>query len=107
MPATENFRAAGRIVVVLCTLLGGCGYHREVGLGERCGDFMRQAYPGAHIEITEEAASAAGLNAITAKVSAERRDMPANDPLPRHLAVTCRFDEGVLTGFHWTAGPMR
>jgi hypothetical protein len=25
--------------------------------------------------------------------------------VPRDLAVECRFDENVLTGFRWTAGP--
>jgi hypothetical protein len=31
--------------------------------------------------------------------------LPPGAPLPQDLAVECRFDENILTGFRWTAGP--
>jgi hypothetical protein len=46
------------------------------------------------------------LTTIVARVEASRSDLPAEAPLRRDLAAECRFDENVLTEFHWTAGPM-
>lgn len=66
---------------------------------------MQRAYPSADIDITKREAAAAGTNTITARVQGVRRDMLPDGPLPRDLAVECRFDGDILTGFRWTAGP--
>lgn len=68
---------------------------------------MRRAYPSATIEITKSEASATSLTTIMARVEGVRSEMPEGGPLPRDLAVECRFDENILTGFRWTAGPLR
>ena len=91
----------------LCSLAAGCSIPHETGLAERCADVMRRAYPSATIEITKSEATATTLTTIIARVEGLRTDMPPDAPLRRDLAVECRFDENVLTGFRWTAGPTR
>jgi len=97
--------AAGTLTVVTCSLAPGCSIPRDVGAAERCADVMRRAYPSAALDITKSEASATGLTTIIARVEGARTDTPPDSPLPRDLAVECRFDENVLTGFRWTAGP--
>lgn len=101
-------RQAPAVVVLafLCLELTGCGIPRSVGLAERCADIMRRANPGAALEITKSEASATSLTTIMAQVEAVRTDLPEGAPAPRDLAVECRFDENILTGFRWTAGPL-
>lgn len=74
-------------------------------MAERCADLMKSAYPGADIDITKGVAAAESLTAIVAHVEGDRTNLPPNTTLARHLAVECRFDNDVLTGFRWTAGP--
>ena len=104
MPA---FRQASTVLlcVAFCSVGAGCSISRDVGLAERCADIMRRAYPSAAIDITKTEASPTNLTTIIAKAEGLRTDLPADAPLPRDLAVECRFDENVLTGFSWTAGP--
>ncbi|MBO0738396.1 MAG: hypothetical protein J2P48_17785 [Alphaproteobacteria bacterium] len=94
-------------LVAVGSLTAGCGIPRDVGLAERCADIMRRAYPSATIEITRSDAKATSLTTIIAHVEGSRPELPADTPLRRDLAVECRFDENVLTEFHWTAGPTR
>jgi hypothetical protein len=91
----------------LCSLAAGCSIPHDTGLAERRADVMRRAYPSATIEITKSEATATTLTTIITRVEGSRTDMPPDGPLPRDLAVECRFDENVLTGFRWTAGPTR
>jgi len=93
--------------LALLALLAGCSGVVSGSLSDRCADTMRRAYPGADIEITKQEAAATGINTITAKVEGVRRDMTPDGPLPRELAVECRYDGDILTGFGWTAGPTR
>lgn len=94
--------------VVLYFIAAGCStIPRDVGLGERCADFLRLAYPSAPIDITKTDASATSLTTIIAHAEGVRTDMSTDGPLARNLAVECRFDENILTGFHWMAGPTR
>jgi hypothetical protein len=95
------------ILAALCSLAGGCGIPHGVGLAQRCSDTMQRAYPNATIEIAKSEATATSLTTIVARVEGVRTDMPPDGPLPRDLAVECRFEENILTGFHWTAGPTR
>jgi len=66
---------------------------------------MQRAFPSASIEVGKSDASATGLTTIVAHVEGTRTDMPAGGSLTRDLAVECRFDDNILTGFRWTAGP--
>ena len=101
---------SGATAIALAILCGPCAACQGLvpgGLSDRCADIMRRAYPDADIDITKREAAATGINTITANVSGVRRDMPPEGPLPRDLAVECRFDGNILTGFKWTAGPTR
>ena len=91
--------------VALCFVAAGCGIPRDVGLAERCADIMQRAYPSAAIDITKSEASATSLTTIVAKAEGVRTDVPPGAALPQDLAIECRFDENILTGFRWTAGP--
>jgi hypothetical protein len=95
------------LLAALAGLAAGCANVVSGGLSERCADTMLRAYPGADIEITKREAAATGINTIAAKVEGVRRDMPPDGPLRRDLAVECRYDGDILTGFRWTAGPTR
>jgi hypothetical protein len=74
-------------------------------MAERCVDLMRSAYPGAAIDITKRTASATSLTTIVAQIEGERTNLPPNAAIARKLGVECRFDNNILTGFRWTAGP--
>jgi hypothetical protein len=87
--------------------LAGCGIQRDVGVAERCADFMQRAFPSAALEVAKSEASATSLTTMIARVQGVRSNLPAEAAAPRDLAVECRFDENVLTGFRWTAGPTR
>lgn len=91
--------------LLLCFSAAGCRLVPQGGMAERCADLMKSAYPGADIDITKRVAAAESLTAIVAHVEGERTNLPPNTTLARHLAVECRFDNDVLTGFRWTAGP--
>jgi hypothetical protein len=95
------------VLGILCLAAAGCALPRDVGLAERCADLMRRAYPTATIEITRSEASPTSLTTILARVEGARTGIPEGAPLPRDLAVECRFDQNVLTEFRWTAGPLR
>jgi hypothetical protein len=102
-----TFRQASTALpcVALCSVVAACAVPRDLGLAERCADIMRRAYPSAAIDITKSEATATSLTTIIAKAEGVRADVPSGAPVPHDLAVECRFDENVLTGFRWTAGP--
>ena len=102
-----TFRQASTalLCVALCSVAAACVIPRNVGLAERCADIMRRAYPSAAIDITKSEATATSLTTIVAKAEGVRTDLPPGAPVPPDLAVECRFDENILTGFRWTAGP--
>ena len=104
---TARTRTAPVLLLLVCLHLAGCDYHREVGVGERCADTMRTAYPTAEIEVTKSEASPDGMSGLVANVEAVRTDMTPDSPLTHDLAVECRYDHNVLTGFRWTKGPLR
>lgn len=95
---------AGAGLCLASSLVTGCGGVRDVGLAERCAEIMQLAFPSAALEIGKSDAVATSLTAIVAHVEGTRTDMPAGGPLARDLAVECRFDNNILTGFRWTAG---
>jgi hypothetical protein len=102
-----TFRQASTALpcVALCSVVAACAVPRDLGLAERCADIMRRAYPSAAIDITKSEATATSLTTIIAKAEGVRADVPPGAPVPHDLAVECWFDQNVLTGFRWTAGP--
>ncbi|HKM73409.1 MAG TPA: hypothetical protein VKG22_03270 [Stellaceae bacterium] len=99
--------AAFCILGLVCCLGTGCDIiPHDVGLAGRCADIMQRAFPSATIEIGKSEASATGLTTIVARVDGVRSDLPPDAPLLHELAVECRFDDNILTGFRWTAGPL-
>ncbi len=86
-----------------------CGV-REVGLSDRCADLMQEAFPGGDVEITSAKAhpdkTAATVTVIIAEVEGVRSAVAPGGMLAHDLAVECRFENGILTGFRWTKGPL-
>jgi hypothetical protein len=94
-----------------CTRLADMGFDAQSALGsvslrDRCGDFLHRAFPNSAIEVTDSKVNAA-LNATTITVTAIRTGVPADGPYAREIAAECRFENGILTGFRWTKGPLR
>jgi hypothetical protein len=102
-------RASPVSLLVLACSLADCGPAARLvpqgGMAERCASFMTRAYLDAAIDITKREAVAESLTTIAAKVEGVRTDLPPHARLPRFVAVECRFENGVLTGFRWTKGP--
>jgi hypothetical protein len=99
-------RVSEVVLAALACGLAGCGrFVPEGGMAERCANFMTKAYPSGAIDVIKSGATAESLTTIVARVEGVRTDLPLHAPQPRFLAVECRFENGVLTGFHWTKGP--
>jgi hypothetical protein len=96
---------AALTVAFLCFAATACHLVPEGGMADRCADLMQSAYPGIDIDITKREAAATSLTTIVAHVEGNRTNLPPNSTIARHLAVECKFDNEVLTGFRWTAGP--
>jgi hypothetical protein len=84
---------------------------RDVGLAAHCEAFMRRAFPGADITVTKREATpdaqAATLTGAIARIEGVREKVPEGQFVAREVGVECRFDNGILVGFRWTAGPFR
>jgi hypothetical protein len=96
--------ASALLFLVVGGSLTGCDI-REAGLAERCADVMRQAFPGGGIEIRSMEAQAVMSSGI-ARVDGVREKVAPDGGVLRDVAVECRFEDGVLTGFRWIAGPL-
>ena len=78
----------------------------SVSLVDRCTDFMYRAYPETTIDVGgSHVASDAESSTVT--VEGVRSNVPASSSYARNIAAECRFEGGILTGFRWTAGPVR
>ena len=112
-------RRATMALALSCSVLALTGCERAKTLGfetqtivgsvstaDRCADIMRRAFPGAGFDVTDRRATVDGDNA-TAIVTATRDAVPPNGPYARDVGAECRFENGILTGFRWTAGPVR
>jgi hypothetical protein len=91
--------------------MSGVGFDAQsalgsVSLGDRCADFMRRAFPDTPIDVTDNQVKA-DSSTTTVTVTGERRNVPAEGLYAKKVGVECRFENGVLTGFRWTAGPIR
>ena len=102
--------AAGLLALAGCSRMSTLGFDTKEALGsvslvDRCSDFMHRAFPGGTIDIADSHVATDTAHA-TVTVQGVRSDVPANSTYARNVAVECRFDAGVLTGFRWTAGPI-
>ena len=113
------FSQISRFAAATCALLvlAGCGRMSEVGfdtkmafgsvsMTDRCGDFMNRAFPNGDIEIVGSHIDTS-MQSTLVTVQGVRDSVLENSPYARSVAVECRFDSGVLTGFRWIAGPIR
>jgi len=107
-----RYRAGGTgmLLGLVASVLAGCGL-REASLSDRCGELMQDAFPGGRIKVTKAAAApdpaGASVGSMVATVSGVRRNVAEGDVLARDVAVECRFEDNILTGFRWTAGPLQ
>jgi hypothetical protein len=94
---------------LLWLLLAGCAIRRdEIGFSGRCATFMRQAAPAGDIIVTKEHAfddTAQNFDTVVAAVQGVSDDMRSHSGAAPVVAARCRFYDGVLTRFRWTAGP--
>ncbi len=99
------------IALTGCQRLSSLGFDTQsafgsVGFADRCIDFVNRAFPDAGFDITDRRVDVAG-NDATVAIAAVRSDVPANGRYAREIGAECRFENGILTGFRWTAGPLR
>jgi hypothetical protein len=110
-------RAAVSLGLALALLLGGCSRMASLGfdaqsafgsvsLVDRCADFMHRAFPESAIEVSDSRVSAQSDSTIV-DIAAIRSAVPAGSLYARDVGVECRFENGILTGFRWTKGPVR
>jgi hypothetical protein len=102
--------AGGLLTLVGCSRMSTLGFDTKEALGsvslvDRCSDFMHRAFPDSTIDVADSHIATDTANATVA-VQGLRTDVPANSTYARKIAVECRFEAGVLTGFRWTAGPI-
>jgi hypothetical protein len=103
------------MLVAAGSLLGACGLPhsfiasvpRSVSLADRCADTMKAAFPSAEIDIGKRTSETTDSGTMIARVEGIRIDLPADGPVARDLAVECRFDDSILSGFHWIKGGPR
>jgi hypothetical protein len=78
----------------------------SAGFADRCVDVMNRAFPDAEFEVTDRRVDVVG-NGGTVIIAAARHAIPANGRYAREVGVECRFENNILMGFRWTAGPLR
>jgi hypothetical protein len=107
------FAAGVGVLVALagCSRMSEVGFDTKMALGsvsmvDRCSDFMSRAFPNGDIEVVGSHVDTAMGGALVT-VQGMRNNVPENSPNARSVAVECHFEGGVLTGFRWTAGPIR
>ena len=110
MGPSLSHKGRGLVVAALLASLGACGL-REASLSDRCGEAMQAAFPGGKIKVTKAEVAAdpqgASVTSMLAKVAGQRRNVAEGGVVARDVAVECRFEDNVLTGFRWTQGPLR
>ena len=91
-------------------VLAGCGL-QEASLSDRCGEMMQDAFPGGGIKVTKVEVTpdpaGASVGSMVAAVGGVRKNVAEGNVLARDVAVECRFEDNILTGFRWTAGPLQ
>jgi hypothetical protein len=98
------------LLLVAGPLLAECRL-RDPSLADRCSDVMREAYPDAGIKVKKSQVvsdtAAASITDEIVQIDGVRPDIPAEGFIARDVAVECRFENGIMTNFRWTAGPFR
>jgi hypothetical protein len=99
------------LMLASCQRMSTLGFDTQsafgsVSLAERCVDVMRRAFPEGGFDVTNRRVKVDG-NAAVVGIAATRSAIPVNGLYAREVGVECRFDNGILTGFRWTAGPVR
>ncbi|MGO8915846.1 MAG: hypothetical protein ACLQJR_08060 [Stellaceae bacterium] len=95
------------LALAACSLIASVREETPTG---RCGEFMQQAFPGGDITVTKTAVvpvETQSIATIVAAAEGTRKNVAPNGVPLREVAVECRFNEGILTGFRWTKGPLR
>jgi hypothetical protein len=78
----------------------------DISLIDRCTHFAEQAYP--QLRLTEaKTQSSSNINTTTTRIEGVNENGSSTGSLARDIAVECRFENGILTDFRWTAGPFR
>ncbi len=78
----------------------------SVSLADRCADIMHRAFLDSEIVVTGSHVSMQ-TDTATIDVAGERKGVPEGGLYARNVAVQCRFQNGILSDFHWTQGPVR
>jgi hypothetical protein len=103
--------AAALLAMAGCGRMSTVGFDTQMALGsvstvDRCSDFMRRAFPNGDIDLLDSHIDT-GMESALVTVQGVRKGVPENSRYARSVAVECRFEGGVLTGFRWIAGPIR
>ena len=100
-------RGAARVLLLFSPILAAtCAIPHQVSFSDRCASVMIGAFPGATLKIVKQEATVESITAVTARVEAQRTDLPKGSVLARNLAAACQFHDGILTEFHWMKGPL-
>jgi uncharacterized protein (DUF58 family) len=111
--AMRRLRPSSRAAALCLALLAlaGCGLRlREATPLDRCAELMQQAFPGGDIKPTKKEMAeetAPSIATVIARIEGERRNVAVGGVPLRDVAAECRFENGILTGFRWTKGPLR
>jgi hypothetical protein len=102
---------AAALVLAGCDRMNEIGFDTKMAVGsvslvDRCSDFMHRAYPDAPIDVSSSHVDTDSEN-VTVTVAGIRSGVPASGAYARTVAVECRFEGGILSGFRWLAGPVR
>jgi hypothetical protein len=103
--------AAAVLALAGCSRMSEVGFDTKMALGsvsmvDRCSDFMSRAFPNADIDIVGSHVDTA-MQSASVTVQGVRKSVLEDSSNARNVAVECHFEGGVLTGFRWTAGPIR
>lgn len=99
-------------VSVLLALSGCSGFEsmeyrfRDMSLSDRCIYFAKEAFPEMRLADTK-VQSATDMDVTTTRIDGVNENAGTTGQLRRDVAVECRFENGILTDFRWTAGPFR
>jgi hypothetical protein len=98
---------AAACVLSACSVYSDMEYrYRDLSLPERCEYFTQQAFPQIQLADTK-IQSATDINTTTTRIEGINENAGATGQLAREVGVECRFENGILTAFRWTAGPFR
>lgn len=108
-----RFAAAAGVALALtgCSRMSEAGFDAKLKLGsvsmiDRCSDFMSRAFPNGDIDVVGSHIATDPDGALVT-VQGVRNSVPENSSSARNVAVECHYQNGILTGFRWIAGPIQ